>query len=48
VRLDTTVELAVPPRSFIVVLASGRRDLPNVYSPGVKPFAFTNPTWLAP
>lgn len=48
VRLDTTVQLAVPARSFVVILASGRRDLPNVYSPGVKPFAFTNPIWLAP
>lgn len=47
-RLDRIVHLAVPAQSFVVVLASGRRDLPNVYSPGVKPFAFTNPIWLAP
>jgi hypothetical protein len=48
VRVDTRVELAVATRTFVVVVARGSRDLPNVYSPKVRPLAFTNPIWLEP
>jgi hypothetical protein len=47
-RLDTTVDLAVPTRTFVVVIARGSRDLPNVHAAKVRPFAFTNPIWLEP
>jgi hypothetical protein len=47
-RLDTRVELRVASRTFVVVVARGARDLPNVYSPKVRPLAFTNPIWLEP
>ncbi len=48
VRLDTTIDVQVPGPTFVVVLARGKRALPNVFSPGVYPFAFTNPIWLQP
>jgi hypothetical protein len=48
VRLDTKFTLRVPAKSFVVVLAKGNTPLPNVYSSGIKPFAFTNPIWVAP
>ncbi len=48
VRLDTKVPLYVPAKTFVIVVARGLDDLPNVYSPGIKPFAFTNPIWLEP
>jgi hypothetical protein len=48
VRLDTTVPLFVPAKTFVIVLARGHDDLPNVYTAGIKPFAFTNPIWLEP
>jgi hypothetical protein len=48
VRLDTKVELRVAAPTFVVVVARGSRDLPNVYSPKVRPLAFTNPIWLEP
>jgi hypothetical protein len=47
-RLDTTVDLAVASKTFVVVVARGSRDLPNVHSAKVRPFAFTNPIWLEP
>lgn len=47
-RLDTTVELTVPAPTFVVVIARGSRDLPNVHSAKIRPLAFTNPIWLEP
>ena len=47
-RLDTTFDLVVPGKTFIVVYAKGVRDLPNVYLPKVKPVAITNPIWIEP
>jgi hypothetical protein len=48
VRLDTALDLAVPPKTFVVVIARGELDLPNVYSPKTRPFAVTNPIWIEP
>jgi hypothetical protein len=47
-RLDTTIELVAPGKTFVVVVAKGQRDLPNVFSPKVRPYAFTNPIWIEP
>lgn len=48
VRLDTTFDLVVPGPTFVVVLAKGARDLPNVHLPRVRPFALANPIWIEP
>jgi hypothetical protein len=34
--------------TFFVVVARGKKPLPNVYRPGVRPFAFTNPIFIKP
>jgi len=34
--------------TFFVVLARGKKPLPNVYRPGVRPLAFTNPIFITP
>jgi hypothetical protein len=34
--------------TFFVVVVRGKRPLPNVYRPGVRPFAFTNPIFIQP
>ncbi len=47
-RLDTTVELVVDGKSFVVVVARGQKDMPNTFSPGIRPIAFTNPIWIEP
>jgi hypothetical protein len=47
-RYSGVVQVPVRSKTFVVVVAMGRRDLPNVYTPNVKPFAFTNPIWLEP
>jgi hypothetical protein len=47
-RLDRSIPIAVHRKTFVVVLAMGRRELANVHLPGVKPLAFTNPVWLEP
>jgi len=47
-RLDSVVDLTVQGKTFVVVVAKGRRELPNVFLPKVRPYAFTNPIWLEP
>ncbi len=47
-RLDTTFDLVVSGPTFVVVIAKGVRDLPNVHLPRVRPFALTNPIWIEP
>jgi hypothetical protein len=48
VRFEQTLEIPVAHASFLVVLVKGRDPLPNVYTPGVLPMAFTNPIWIEP
>jgi hypothetical protein len=49
VRLDTEIELATGGgKTFVVVVAKGERELPNVFLPKVRPYAFTNPIWIEP
>ncbi|MEZ4223737.1 MAG: CehA/McbA family metallohydrolase [Polyangiaceae bacterium] len=47
VRLDKRFNLRVPAGSFVVVVAKGHTPLPNVYQSAIKPFAFSNPVWVA-
>jgi hypothetical protein len=48
VRLETTIPLKVQGKTFVIVVARGNRDLPNVHAAKVRPLAFTNPIWLEP
>jgi hypothetical protein len=47
-RLDVVVDLVVQGKTFVVVVAKGDRELPNVFLPKVRPYAFSNPIWLEP
>ena len=47
-RFDGTLDLELGRDRFVVVLARGREDLPNVHTPRTRPLAFTNPIWVEP
>lgn len=47
VRLERTVLVPGDVSSYYVVLVTGNRPLPNVHLPNIKPFAFSNPIWVA-
>jgi hypothetical protein len=48
VRVDAAFDLILPAKTFVVVVARGERELPNVFLPKVRPYAFTNPVWIEP
>jgi hypothetical protein len=48
VRLDTSIDLKLPEKTFVVVIVQGERGLPNASREGTIPFAFTNPIWIEP
>jgi hypothetical protein len=48
VRYQETFKLPGYQKTFVVVIARGKKPLSNVYATGVKPFAFTNPLWIEP
>ena len=48
VRYEQSIPIPGHAKTFVVVLAAGKRALPNVYATGVMPLAFTNPIWLEP
>jgi hypothetical protein len=48
VRVDTALELVLPAKTFVVVVARGERELPNVFQAKIRPYAFTNPIWIEP
>jgi hypothetical protein len=48
VRVDAAFDLVLPAKTFVIVVARGERDLPNVFLPKVRPYAFTNPIWIEP
>ena len=45
-RYETTLQ--VDGSTFFVVVVRGKKPLPNVYRPGVRPFAFSNPIFIEP
>jgi hypothetical protein len=47
-RLSYRTTLNGDGSTFFVVVARGKNPLPNVYRPGVRPFAFTNPIFVTP
>jgi hypothetical protein len=47
-RLSYRATLNGDGSTFFVVVARGKKPLPNVYRPGVRPFAFTNPIFIEP
>ncbi len=47
-RLSYRATLNGDGSTFFVVVARGKKPLPNVYRPGVRPFAFTNPIFITP
>ena len=48
VRVDAAFDLVLPKKTFVVVVARGERELPNVFQPKIRPYAFTNPIWIEP
>jgi hypothetical protein len=48
VRYQETFKVPGYRKTFVVVIARGKKPLLNVYATGVKPFAFTNPVWIEP
>jgi len=48
VRIDSELELVLPAKTFVVAVARGERELPNVFLPKIRPYAFTNPIWIEP
>jgi hypothetical protein len=48
VRVDAAFDLILPAKTFVVVVARGERELPNVFLPKIRPYAFTNPIWIEP
>ena len=48
VRLDTSLGLVLPEKTFLVVVARGERALPKVFQAKVRPYPFTNPVWIEP
>lgn len=48
VRYQETFKVPGYRKTFLVVIARGKKPLFNVYARGVKPFAFTNPIWIEP
>jgi len=47
-RFEGSYRVPATQKTFVVVLVKGERPLPNLYSAGVKPIAFTNPIWIEP
>lgn len=47
-RFDDTINLEIPGKTFVVVLAKGSKPLPHTFTSGIKPIAFSNPIWLEP
>jgi hypothetical protein len=48
VRFEESFRLAAKGPTFVVVVAEGDTELPNVHAANSRPFAFTNPIWIAP
>lgn len=48
VRYEETVKVPGYAKTFVIVVAVGKKPLENVYATGVQPLAFTNPLWIEP
>lgn len=48
VRFERSFTLHHPQATFVVVTATGDEALPNSGRNDIRPFAFTNPIWIAP
>lgn len=48
VRYEETVKVPGYAKTFVIVVAVGKKPLDNVYATGVQPLAFTNPIWIEP
>jgi hypothetical protein len=46
VRFEETLPIPIPVDTFVVIRVVGDQPLPNVFSKGSIPMAFTNPIWL--
>ncbi len=48
VRYHEQVRVPGYAKTFVIVVAVGKKPLENVYATGVQPLAFTNPIWIEP
>jgi len=48
VRYEESIRVPGHDKTFVIVLAVGKKPLPNVHATGVEPLAFTNPIWIEP